>query len=228
LLFHTLIKYDTISLSIESGIFLLNPDISIPSYLFGVKKTTVLVAAVLAAILTVGLTVPPTPIQDAQANPCANEISRGGSADNAFIPQDDDERECDFTGYFDFEEEIDSEDIPPVPLTGAFTINGEASGTIACPGAGEGPAPADVSISVTGEESGTVTGSVIFVLEGGTLTLDVTGGTTDGNTFSVSGTGGVCVGAFTVSGDCGNDVMISYEDTDGIGTFTGDVECTLL
>jgi hypothetical protein len=117
---------------------------------------------------------------------------------------------------------------PPAPPTGAFTINGEASGTIACPGVGEGPAPSDISISVTGEESGTVTGSVIFVLEGGTLTLDATGGTTDGNTFSVSGAGGVCVGAFTVSGDCGNDVMISYEDTDGIGTFTGDVECTLL
>jgi hypothetical protein len=116
---------------------------------------------------------------------------------------------------------------PPPPST-LFTIAGIASGTIACPGAGEGPSPADIRISVTEEESGTVTGSVIFVLEGGTLTLDATGGTTDGNTFTVSGPNGVCVGVFTVSGDCGNDVMISYEDTDGIGTYTGDVECTLI
>jgi Thrombospondin type 3 repeat len=71
------------------------------------KKTTVLMAAVLAvaAVLTVGLTVLPTSIQEAQANPCANEVSRGGSADNAFNPQDEDERECDFTGYFEFDEE---------------------------------------------------------------------------------------------------------------------------
>jgi hypothetical protein len=116
---------------------------------------------------------------------------------------------------------------PPPPST-LFTIAGIASGTIACPGAGEGPTPADIRISVTEQESGTVTGSVIFVLEGGTLTLDATGGTTDGNTFTVSGPNGVCVGAFTVSGDCGNDVMISYEDADGIGTYTGDVECTLI
>ena len=116
------------------------------------KKATVLVAAVLAvaAVLTVGSTVFPTSIQEAQANPCANEISRGGSADKAFIPQDDDEHECDFTGYFDFEEEIDSEDIPPP--TGAFTISGQASGLIECPG--RGPFPATIIISAQGEEDG--------------------------------------------------------------------------
>jgi hypothetical protein len=81
------------------------------------------------------LSVLPTSIQEAQANPCANEISRGGSANNAFIPQDDDERECDFTGYFDFEEEIGSEDIPPPPAI-PFTISGEGLGfnTFTCDG----------------------------------------------------------------------------------------------
>jgi hypothetical protein len=83
------------------------------------------------------LTVLPTSIQEAQANPCANEISRGGSIDNAFIPQDDDERECDFTGYFDFEEEIGSEEEPPEeepPEEPAiiFTISGSGSGSFTC------------------------------------------------------------------------------------------------
>jgi hypothetical protein len=121
---------------------------------------------------------------------------------------------------------IPSGPAPPTPPTGAFTINGEASGTIECQG--EDPASSDISIFVTGEESRTVTGSVIFVLEGGTLPIDVTGGTTDGDTFSVSGALGICSGAFTVSGDCGTGVAVSYEDSAGSGTFTGDVECTLL
>lgn len=64
-------------------------------------------AAVLAVatVLAAGLTVLPSSVQDAQSNPCANEVSRGGNADNAFNPQDDDERECDFTGYFEFDED---------------------------------------------------------------------------------------------------------------------------
>jgi hypothetical protein len=71
------------------------------------NKTTVLMAAVLAVatVLLAGLTVLPSSIQEAQANPCANEVSRGGSANNAFNPQDDDERECDFTGAFEFDED---------------------------------------------------------------------------------------------------------------------------
>jgi hypothetical protein len=71
------------------------------------NRTTVLMAAVLAVatVLAAGLTVLPSSVQDAQANPCANEVSRGGNADNAFNPQDDDERECDFTGYFEFDED---------------------------------------------------------------------------------------------------------------------------
>ena len=67
-------------------------------------------AAVLAVatVLAAGLTVLPSSVQDAQANPCANEASRGGSAENAFNPQGDDDRECDFTGYFEFDEDLTS------------------------------------------------------------------------------------------------------------------------
>jgi hypothetical protein len=72
------------------------------------KKTTVLMAAVLAAatVLAAGLAVLPNSVQEAQANPCASEVE-SDSIDNAFNPQAnaDDERECDFTGYFEFEED---------------------------------------------------------------------------------------------------------------------------
>jgi hypothetical protein len=193
-----------------------------------VKKTTVLVAAVLAAILTVGLTVLLTSMQEAHANPCANEISRGGSADNAFIPQDDDERECDFTGYFDFEEEIDSEDIPPTPPTEAFTITGLGGIIFTC-GLRE-PFAGTLVINVERQEDGSVTGTAVATVPGTSVVImTVTDATTDGNTFSLSGVGGQCLnGAFTLNGDCGTDVMASYEEVEGTGTFTGDVECTLL
>ena len=71
------------------------------------NKTTVLMAAVLAVatVLAAGLTVLPSTVQEAQANPCANEVSRGGDAQQAFNPQGDDDRECDFTGYFEFDED---------------------------------------------------------------------------------------------------------------------------
>jgi hypothetical protein len=72
------------------------------------NKTTVLMAAVLAVttVLAAGLTVLPSSVQEAQANPCANEVSRGGNAQNSFNPQGgDDDRECDFTGAFEFDED---------------------------------------------------------------------------------------------------------------------------
>jgi hypothetical protein len=73
------------------------------------NKTTVLMAAVLAVttLLAAGLTVLPSSVQEAQANPCANEVSRGGDAQQAFNPQGDDDRECDFTGAFEFDENDD-------------------------------------------------------------------------------------------------------------------------
>ena len=77
-------------------------------------------AAVLAVatVLVAGLTVLPSSVQKAQANPCANEVteSRGGvgvsevpqvGVQNSFNPQGDDDRECDFTGAFEFDENDD-------------------------------------------------------------------------------------------------------------------------
>ena len=176
------------------------------------------------------LTVLPTSIQEAQANPCANEISRGGSADNSFIPQDDDERECDSTGYFDFEEEIDSEEESPEEPTTPFIVVGEGSGTLSCNG---GPqAAATIEISVQGDATGTVR---LSVDSAGTFLFPVTGGPdTEGITFGLVGQtspGTICgfeVQSFTVSGVCGNDVTIFYEEPDMLGSFTGDVECTVL
>ena len=87
-------------------------------------KTTIFIAAMLAVttVIAAGLTVLPSSVQDAQANPCANEVTesgRGGvdiaspvpqvGAQNSFNPQDDDDRECDFTGGLEFEEDGSSD-----------------------------------------------------------------------------------------------------------------------
>jgi hypothetical protein len=80
---------------------------------------------------------------------------------------------------------------PPTPPTGAFTIAGGISGGITCEGAEL--APAGMSIDVTGAEDGTVTGTVVIIVTSGpTVLLTVTDGTTDGNTFSLSGENNVC------------------------------------
>jgi hypothetical protein len=72
------------------------------------KKITVLMAAVIAAatVLTAGLAALLGSVQEAQANPCASEVD-SNSITQAFNPQAnaDDERECDFTRYFEFEED---------------------------------------------------------------------------------------------------------------------------
>jgi hypothetical protein len=122
---------------------------------------------------------------------------------------------------------------PPAPPTGAFTISGQGSGTVSCQGSQE---TGTITISAQGAEDGTVTGTVALTRSGfvGTVFSQVSGGTTDGNTFSLSGQDagalfcGLQVQTYTVSGDCGMNVMISYEQPDAIGTYTGDVECTLL
>jgi hypothetical protein len=70
------------------------------------KQTTVLMAAMLAVatVLAAGLTVLPSSVQEAQANPCSNnteedEGGRGGDIDTSGGAQ-----ECDLTGYFEFDE----------------------------------------------------------------------------------------------------------------------------
>ena len=70
------------------------------------KQTTVLMAAVLAVatVLAAGLTVLPASVQEAQANPCSNNLEAedtvGENNINAF-----DDQECDLTGYFEFDED---------------------------------------------------------------------------------------------------------------------------
>jgi hypothetical protein len=75
------------------------------------KKITVLMAAVLAVatVLTAGLTVLPSSVQEAQANPCANEVTDGGTTTGSLNPQGDDERKCKFTGYFEFDKDESSD-----------------------------------------------------------------------------------------------------------------------
>jgi hypothetical protein len=124
---------------------------------------------------------------------------------------------------------IPSGPAPPTPSAQPFTISGGGSGDFRCAIGDLG----GISISAQGEEDGTVTGTVTLTIIGGASSQNsVTGGTTNGNTFSLTGqsTPGFCgdASAFTVSGGCGNDVMISYADSFFSGTYIGNVECTLL
>ena len=59
------------------------------------KKTNLLVAAVIAAasVIVAGLTVLPSSIQEAQANPCS-DIGQSNSAD--FAEEQENEIDCDF------------------------------------------------------------------------------------------------------------------------------------
>ena len=98
-----------------------------------------------------------------------------------------------------------------------------------------------IRILAQGEEDGTILPSAVQFDDPGSdpdsptgVQISVTDATTDGNTFSLSGPQGVCFffgdsAAFTVSGNCGTGVTVSYsEEPVGTGTFTADVECTLL
>jgi hypothetical protein len=71
------------------------------------KKTTVLMAAVLAiaAVLAAGLTVLPSSVQEAQANPCSVAGGNGPSGDL------DLDFECEFNGHI----EVTESETPPAP-----------------------------------------------------------------------------------------------------------------
>jgi hypothetical protein len=82
-------------------------------------KKTLLMTAVLAVatVLTAGLTVLPSTVQEAQANPCALEVDDGTvTQDN-----DDDERECNFIGNFEdaFEDESSNSGLAATETDGA-------------------------------------------------------------------------------------------------------------
>jgi len=115
------------------------------------------------------------------------------------------------------------------PSAQPFTIDGTVSGPLTC----EVEMPVSADIAVGEEEDGTLTGSVAFSATGlppEGASISVNGGTTDGNTFSLSGKSGVCTGPFTIGGNCGTGVAVNYKDsgtTGAGGTFSGDVTCTL-
>jgi hypothetical protein len=81
------------------------------------KSKTVLMAAVLAVatVLAVGLTVLPSSVQEAQANPCSNnlDISSDAIADDSSTAATDQsgtfsssgDQNCDFTGPVEFDED---------------------------------------------------------------------------------------------------------------------------
>jgi hypothetical protein len=125
---------------------------------------------------------------------------------------------------------IPSGPAPPTPAV-AFTIvnTGSITGAITnCEGT---TIASSMEIDVTGDENGRVTGTVTIDEAINVFPLQITSGTTDGSTFSLSGPEGRCAGgAFTVSGDCGINVSVRYEEGDALGNYGSapGVECTLL
>jgi hypothetical protein len=124
-----------------------------------------------------------------------------------------------------------------------FSVEGEGTGiigegegqTITCTQTGTNPVGAILNLNFEAQSDGTVSGT--YTIDSSTPGLDrdgtITDGTTDGSTFSLTGEGSsICfaepqTGEVTISGDCGDDVTITYEDTGASGTLTGDVDCTL-
>jgi hypothetical protein len=70
------------------------------------KYKIVLMAAVLAVatVLAAGLTVLPSSVQEAQANPCSNNSVEDDGGRGGDITTSDGAQECDLTGYFEFDE----------------------------------------------------------------------------------------------------------------------------
>jgi hypothetical protein len=122
---------------------------------------------------------------------------------------------------------------PPVP----FTVSGEGSeGSVVC----DPPAPdVEAFIRFAAQRDGTVSGTYTFSAPDANNFIRegvITEGTTDGNTYTFSGENlSVCssggpstVGETTISGFCGDDVTITYEDPFTVATFTGNVDCDAL
>jgi hypothetical protein len=92
------------------------------------KKTTVLMAAMLAVatVLTAGLTVLPGSVQEAQANPCSNNLEADESSTGNRIGELGDQ-ECtligNFEGAFDEDESSDS-GLAAIETDGAEAITG--------------------------------------------------------------------------------------------------------
>ena len=80
------------------------------------NKTPILMAAVLAiaTVLAAGLTVLPSSVQEAQANPCSTEVEQDTEIDadgeattssSSSIDSQNDERECNFVGPVELDED---------------------------------------------------------------------------------------------------------------------------
>jgi hypothetical protein len=73
------------------------------------KNKTILMAAVLAVatVLAAGLTVLPSTVQEAQANPCSNNLDADESSSGNRIGDLNDDQECTLIGNFEdaFEED---------------------------------------------------------------------------------------------------------------------------
>jgi hypothetical protein len=104
----------SIYLLLKSSYILPSSNIRLLSYSHFTMNKTIFIAAMLAVVtvLAAGLAVLPSSIQEAQANPCASEVeldseqSQSGDL-NADISTStsDDERECNFVGPVDLEED---------------------------------------------------------------------------------------------------------------------------
>ena len=64
-------------------------------------------AAVLAVatVLAAGLTVLPSSVQEAQANPCSNNLDADDGSGGNTLTTDGEEQDCEFIGYNEFDED---------------------------------------------------------------------------------------------------------------------------
>jgi hypothetical protein len=125
--------------------------------------------------------------------------------------------------------------VPPPPT--GFTVEGTGTGsteTFTC----DPPIASGLTFNLefSAEKEGTVTGTYTISLPGFSRGGTITDGTTDGITFTLSGVnesfcfgpdGNFVTDEIMISGECGDDVTIRYEDPLTDATFTGDVECIL-
>ena len=131
---------------------------------------------------------------------------------------------------------------PPAPT--GFTIEGTGTGTSGDEASQVGCKNDDTVSGITldltfsAQSDGTVSGTYTLTAPGLDREGVLTDGTTDGSTYSLTGEGqSLCfdpvigppppTGEVTISGTCGDDVTINYDDVQASGPFTGDVECIL-
>ena len=120
-----------------------------------------------------------------------------------------------------------------------FTVTGTGTGnskSFKC----NPPVPPDLTISMNfllSINGGIANGTYfIFASDGNSVPGVLTDGSTNGNTFTLSGIntaacednqGNAPTDTITISGRCGDGVKISYRDPNTKATFTGNVECIL-